>query len=104
VACAFIDVDGTIFRWGTEEWLPGVLPQLRAWLARGNQVIFVTQRADARPVARALRQVRIDAPVIANVQNPRVLVNDQGAASVQVVPDAGWAFKLAQYEWEPSRV
>lgn len=42
---AFVDVDGVLFREGTDEWLPGALDYLRALNADKIRVVLFTSRA-----------------------------------------------------------
>lgn len=40
----FFDLDGTVLRFHTNEWLPGVVEQLQLLVNAGHQVIFITSR------------------------------------------------------------
>lgn len=88
MAALISDLDGTVFKWGTEEFLPGAHEELTRWLNAGNQIIFVTQRESwfgGRSTATLERFLKKEFPgcgLITNVSSPRILVNDQGAVAV----------------------
>jgi hypothetical protein len=42
--CRFVDADATLFKAGTEEWLPGVKEQLEKWHAAGDMIVLFTMR------------------------------------------------------------
>jgi hydroxymethylpyrimidine pyrophosphatase-like HAD family hydrolase len=78
-----MDLDGTIFDWGTNNFLPGAVAMIEVLKSQGCQIIFVTQRESAEGVAQALRHEGIPGPhnVFSGILNPRVVVNDQGAGA-----------------------
>lgn len=82
-----MDVDGCTFRWGTEQFLPGVLERLHEWQAAGNQIVFTTQRdgtwtGGLASMERTLKKEFPGCGIVTGVSSPRVLVNDAGAAAV----------------------
>jgi hydroxymethylpyrimidine pyrophosphatase-like HAD family hydrolase len=84
MAAYFIDLDGTIFAWGTNNFLPGAVEMIKAALDQGHQVIFTTQRPNIIGVDLALKREGITGlMVMSGIQNPRILVNDQGAYAHQ---------------------
>lgn len=49
----FIDVDGTIFHAGTDDWLPGVEEKLKAWREAGDTLILFTMRGGGPWIEKA---------------------------------------------------
>jgi len=96
MAAWFVDLDGTVFQWGTEEPLPGAIEQLLKWQDRGDQVIFVTQRNGpwARVAQHALQSLGIFDPIVlSNISSPRTVINDQGACAINHEKNAPWVRK-----------
>ena len=91
MAAFFIDYDGTLVRFGTHELLPGVLETVHAWLRDGHQLYITTQRPDGKDVLRNLRNNGIvPNAILTNVTSPRVIINDQGAISINRRTDSPW--------------
>jgi len=83
----FFDLDGTLFKHGTTEPLPGALDTLQHLIEYGFRIIFMTHRGDAEfaghPVfgeaatREMLKQHGLDShTVIFDVQSPRTFVDD----------------------------
>jgi hypothetical protein len=99
MAAIFLDLDGTVFEWGTENFLPGVVDTLRQWKRKGHQLIFTTQRDHtwAQRANYVLRDVLGSAPIVLiDVQNPRFLFNDQGATGITHPKNEAWPPEYAE--------
>lgn len=98
MAAIISDLDGTVFEWGTSEFLPGVYERLKAWIDDGNQIIFVTRREADWPNAAALEQFLYDAfpgcMVIFGVSSPRIVINDEGAGAINHKKNGPWTYNL----------
>ena len=93
MAAYFVDLDGTVFLWGTETPLPGAIKQLSAWQTQGHELIFVTQRDRpwAEKALQALAGLGIRRPMIlSDISSPRTMINDQGAFAVNHPINAPW--------------
>lgn len=104
MAVLICDLDGTIFKWGTEEFLPGAAEQLGAWLRAGHQIIFTTQRAPDKDFEYKLKCWCSNAPdglypgqihVLFDIYSPRIVVNDQGAHAINHKRDAPFEHNLS---------
>jgi ribonucleotide monophosphatase NagD (HAD superfamily) len=90
MAAYFIDLDGTIFKYGTNTPLPGAMEMLRGLKAGGHQLIFTTQRQEADSAKEALSREGITGLFITSVESPRIVINDQGAYAVNHPTDSPW--------------
>jgi hydroxymethylpyrimidine pyrophosphatase-like HAD family hydrolase len=90
MAAFFIDLDGTIFRFGTEEFLPNARESLLKLLQDGHQIVFTTLRGDAVEARKVLRKAGLNCIILTGVQSPRVVINDSGAHAIDHVTDAPW--------------
>ncbi len=100
MAAIFADLDGTVFDWGSNDFLPGAYEHLKAFQDDGNQLIFVTQRDMdwIEPLAhteRFLKRHFPDCVVLFGVTSPRVLINDQGAVAINHKKNAPWNYDLS---------
>lgn len=106
-----IDVDGTVFRHGSEEWLPGSKERVAALVEEGHRLVFVTRRGHVefgdserygRPAAerarRALVEVAPDALFLPNCPSPRILVDDTWVQVRRTVTDQGLATATVVYD------
>ncbi len=90
--CVFMDLDGTIFNWGSNDFLPGAVTLIKAILKDGNQIIFTTQRPSAIGVDLALKREGITGlPILSQILNPRLVVNDAGAYAHDHLQNAPWS-------------
>lgn len=99
----FVDLDGTIFKWGTNELLPGAMEFLQKIKKDGHKIILTTNRGGAEwsttPSSSfnkettlhylSLLQVPYD-EILFEMGNPRVVVNDGGAFAINVRQDGGF--------------
>lgn len=88
------DLDGTLVRHGTTEWLPGALHLLALVEARGYEVRFVTRRGDREfadhrvygraPTLAMLAEAGLGSRhVWFDVRSPRILVDDSLATVIE---------------------
>jgi len=89
--CHFVDVDGTIFYFGTLRPLPGAMAALRSWKRRGHQIVITTGRRDLADILEVLRRNGVEPDeMLGGLMNPRHLVNDGGAYCTNHVTNEGW--------------
>jgi hypothetical protein len=89
--CHIVDIDGTVFYFGTLEPLPGAMRGLREWQAAGDQILITTGRRDLGAIKRVLNKHGVfPMAMLGDVQNPRHLVNDGGAYCTNHPTDAPW--------------
>jgi hypothetical protein len=102
MGCAFIDLDGTIFKHGTNSLLPGAQELLESIENEGHEIIFTTRRGDrefkdhpvynADSARLAVRGLRVDyKELILDVSSPRVVINDQGAVGINHLYNNDWS-------------
>lgn len=104
MSCFFIDLDGTIFRHGSNELLPGARERIDYIIESGGQIIFVTRRGrefEGHPVynkestLKALKELNIPyRDILFDVPSPRIIVNDDGCQAINVTTNA-------PCEWNP---
>lgn len=100
MSAVFVDVDGTIFEWGTLKPIPGAMERLRIWQDMGHQIIITTQRTDIDRIEKALKKLRVfPGIVIGNIRNPRVVINDMGAYAIEVETGRPW-WDMPPQVWE----
>lgn len=94
MATLILDLDGTTFLWGTNQFLPGAKETLQAFQKRGGQIIFVTRRETTWPeadfTAKLLEKTFPGSMLIHGVSSPRIVINDEGCAAIQVEKDSSW--------------
>lgn len=97
MAAILVDLDGTIFYWGTNNFLPNAKETLRERLRYGDQLIFTTRRDESDP---ALIAVMNNAFGIGNwrimfgVDSPRIVINDDGAKAINHPRDSAWNYSF----------
>ena len=92
VACFFLDLDGVIFKHGTMQFNDGALEYLEKIYLQGHQVVFTTARKSSNNNVPNLQLdltiQRLNAfgvkyeSIIGNLSSPRIVINDQGAFSI----------------------
>lgn len=96
------DLDGTLFKHGTTELLPGAKEFLDKLHASGYRIIFMTRRGDIEfenhPVYSKRATVEMlqhhglsDHTIIYDVMSPRVLVDDSQIDIMRRVTDTGFS-------------
>jgi predicted secreted acid phosphatase len=101
MAAFFVDLDGTLFHFGTNFFTPGARDFLEWIEENGHQLIFTTRRGDdleGHPIfdknktLEALKRLGIKYNnILFNVVSPRIIVNDDGCEAFQVEKDKGLA-------------
>jgi hydroxymethylpyrimidine pyrophosphatase-like HAD family hydrolase len=91
MAAYFVDIDGTVVYYGTNEPLPGALEKLRALKSMGHQIIFTTKRTTASDFRKLLKEYGLEQEIImTGVDSPRIVINDHGAQAINHPTDAPW--------------
>jgi ribonucleotide monophosphatase NagD (HAD superfamily) len=92
MAAFFVDLDGTVFKWGTEKFLPNVENTLKTWERDNNQIFFTTMRDEmwAGEARKVLTKILNKVVILTKVDSPRVVVNDAGAYAIPHPRDEGW--------------
>ena len=92
MAAYFIDLDGTVFYYGTNKFLPNAAENLRELLSLGNQIIFTTHRSrrDSDGAVQVLVGAGLRCPILSNIESPRIVINDDGASAINHPKDAPW--------------
>lgn len=91
MAAFFVNLDGTTFYFGTNNFLPNARESLLRLLEDGHQIVFTTQRGDAVEARKVLKQAGLNGVILTGVQSPRVVINDAGAHAVNHKTDAPWS-------------
>lgn len=98
----FVDIDGTLFLWGTEKPVPGALEELLRFKAAGGQIIFTTQRGPTDPSFDMINLFKFmdknfpDATILYGIKSPRILINDAGAVAINHIKNAPWHYNLLE--------
>jgi hydroxymethylpyrimidine pyrophosphatase-like HAD family hydrolase len=100
MAAYFIDLDGTIFYWGTNIFLPGAIDFLRKVESEGHDIIFVTYRGhpdcpgtipNMAKTTETLQSIGINYQTILwGVKSHRILVNDEKSEILHHPKDSPW--------------
>lgn len=101
----FIDLDGTLLKWGSGEPVEGAFDLLRSLEAQGHDIIITTRRGDHEWQSHP--KYSIDATlevlkkygwdkyrILWDVPSPRVLINDEGCFALKVKKDQGFDTNL----------
>ena len=100
----FVDLDGTIFKHGTNDLLPGAQKLLDSILSQGGEIIFTTYRGDENfskhkvysreGAMEGIRYLKIPyKTVIFDISSPRIVVNDDSCHAIQHTTNEGWSDK-----------
>jgi hypothetical protein len=100
VGTYFIDMDGTFFRFGTQEPLPGAVDAVRRLASEGHRIFFVTLRnasegklgSVSTRAALASLGVEYD-DILWDCPSPRTVVNDDGAHAVNHVKNSPLSYE-----------
>jgi rfaE bifunctional protein nucleotidyltransferase chain/domain len=95
----FFDLDGTILRWHTNEWLPGAKEMLCRQAAAENRIIFMTYRGlqdDGKEwcvanAERVLSELPFDYTLLTHVPSPRILFDDNPVHAVKRHRNEPWS-------------
>ena len=98
ITAYLVDLDSTFFLYGTNELAPGSHELAEKIKAEGGQLFCATARKKNNPAEalniestqNALKQLKIDyEAIIEDCESPRVLINDEGAFSFNVITNKG---------------
>lgn len=96
------DLDGTLVKWHTNEWLPGAKDMLMRLKSNGDQVIIITMRGpqDAstewsvertkETILQEMKRIGLNPTVIFGVQSPRILHDDNEIRVDKRFTDQSW--------------
>ena len=95
----FVDLDGTLFEFGTNILLPGARDFLNFIKKNGHQLILTTRRGDEwepghvfseEDTLKALKDLNIEYDnIIFKIDSPRIIVNDTGCLAINVITNEG---------------
>jgi len=108
----FIDLDGTIFKHGTAEFLPGAEELLNTVKEKNYRIIFMTRRGDieweGHPVYgkaatdKALKKLGLgDSTIVYDVMSPRHFLDDSQLVPHQVETNTGYSHEVLE-KWRES--
>ncbi len=90
-----VDLDGTLFKYGTNIPVDGALQYLADLKANEHQIVITTLRSNNNTLneqitidALKYHQIQYD-HIVFGVSSPRILINDDGARAVEVIRDSG---------------
>lgn len=97
----FIDLDGTIFRHGTNLLLPGARELLDKIAAGGHQIVFTTLRGNKHfeghptysyeQAIEAVKSLGVNyVALITDLDSPRIVINDGGADAINHSINGRW--------------
>ena len=97
----FVDIDGTLFKHGTNEFLPGTEEFLEQIEEGGHQLILVTSRGqefeshpifDPTKTLEVLKRMGIKYDhILFGIQSPRTVINDEGSFAINCITNVGVA-------------
>ena len=103
MATMIFDLDGTCFRFHTNEWLPGVVEKLTALAEAGHQIVFISMRGRRDPdqewsqekTKTILEALPFRYVMIWNSEWPRIVIDDCPPQALHTRQDsADWIGKL----------
>lgn len=110
MAAIFLDLDGTILQWRTNEPINGAVTLIHRLAEEEHQIIFTTRRGrepdpfkdheilSKEATEKVLKNLfpDIDYQIYYGVDSPRIVVNDEGCAAGNREKDEEWT--LSQIE------
>lgn len=102
MAAHIFDIDGTLVKWHTNEWLPGAFEMLQNITNRGDQIILITMRGpqDANTawsvertketIIAEMKAANMNPTIIFGVQSPRILHDDNEIKIDKRFTDQTW--------------
>lgn len=101
MATVISDLDGSVFLWGTNTFVPNAYSVLKRFYDAGNQIVFITQRhggmlsmPSPKDTKKLLDELFPGSVILWNYSSPRIVINDQGAAAINHPQDAPWGEEL----------
>ncbi len=106
MATLISDLDGTVFEFQTNNWLPGAIESLLKFQNAGHSIIFITNRSGdevlygnhpmgPQNTVKILREFFPNCSVIFGSQSPRILANDFGVACINHKTNAPFDYDLS---------
>jgi len=99
MAAYFVDLDGTLFEFGTNIFLPGTKEFLEFIKEGNHQLILTTRRGEdwdyhnvfsKAKTLQALKRLGIEYhSIVFEVESPRIVINDDGCSAINVVINDG---------------
>lgn len=92
----FIDIDGTLVKWGTTVPLPGAVECIKKLAERGDRIVFTTQREedskdfDNKELLKFLMSICYEGKILWGCTSPRILVNDAPCYAIQHKMNTLW--------------
>lgn len=94
----FIDIDGTLVKWGSSTPLPGAVDGIKRLIERGDRIVWITQRDrdsadfDNDAILELLQKITLPTPLVVlwGYGSPRIVVNDAGAYAIHHEMNAPW--------------
>ncbi len=99
MATLIADLDGTVFYYGTDKFLPGALETLLKFnKVKDNDLVFITARWEDGVFSMRTKDLLEshfgETPIVWGVSSPRILINDEGAKAINHPQDEGWDYKF----------
>jgi hydroxymethylpyrimidine pyrophosphatase-like HAD family hydrolase len=102
MAAYFFDIDGTLVRYHTNEWLPGAKEKLVRLKDEGHQIILMTMRGTQdrkkewsiektkETILADLEALGIDYRILFGTQSPRIMVDDRNCKFIKRRKNESW--------------
>lgn len=97
------DIDGTLVKYHTNDWLPGALESLIQHKINGHRIILITMRDHIRDfgkewspqrteetILKDLRENGISYDILYNVPSPRVIYDDSDVSAIKRKQNERW--------------
>ena len=99
MAAYFVDLDGTLFFFGTNTLTPGVKEFLKFIKDNNHQLILTTRRGkdweghpifSAEKTLKALKELKIDyQQILFDIDSPRIIINDDNCSAINIKTNEG---------------
>jgi len=96
------DLDGTVLKFHTNEWLPGAKEMLESCVLQGDLILFITARGiqdrntewSIEKTEELLKGLNLPYRIVYGVESPRILYDDDfGSISALHPRDGAWKWK-----------
>ena len=93
----FVDLDGTLFEFGTNNFLPGTKDFLKFIKENNHQLILTTKRSDffdgvfsKSGTLKTLKELGVEYhSILFGIDSPRIVINDDGCSAINVTTNIG---------------
>jgi len=99
MAAYFVDLDGTLFEFGTNNFLPGTQDFLNFIKENEHQLILTTRRScewegnaifSIENTLKALKELDIEYhSILFGIDSPRIVINDDGCSAINLKMNKG---------------